>query len=76
MVEPIISDIAHRTKFSILNKPITDRKFDGAAVVYEGIYKNFGKVQALCGINMEVTDGEFTALVGLSGCGRLILPAG
>ena len=44
-----------------------------AAVVYEGIYKNFGKVQALCGINMEVTDGEFTALLGPSGCGKSTL---
>ena len=44
-----------------------------ATVVYEGIHKNFGKVQALCGINMEVTDGEFTALLGPSGCGKSTL---
>ena len=44
-----------------------------ATVVYEGIHKNFGKVQALCGINMEVADGEFTALLGPSGCGKSTL---
>ena len=44
-----------------------------ATVVYEGIHKNFGKVQALCDINMEVTVGEFTALLGPSGCGKSTL---
>jgi multiple sugar transport system ATP-binding protein len=44
-----------------------------ASVVYEGIHKNFGKVQALCDINMEVIDGEFTALLGPSGCGKSTL---
>ena len=41
-----------------------------ATVVYEGIHKNFDKVQVLCDINIEVTGGEFTALLGPSGCGK------
>jgi multiple sugar transport system ATP-binding protein len=44
-----------------------------ATVVYEGIHKNFGKVQALRDIHMEVIDGEFTALLGPSGCGKSTL---
>jgi len=44
-----------------------------ATVVYEGIHKNFGKVQALRDISMEVIDGEFTALLGPSGCGKSTL---
>ena len=44
-----------------------------ATVVYEGIHKNFGKIQALRNINMEVTAGEFTALLGPSGCGKSTL---
>ena len=44
-----------------------------ATVVYEGIHKNFGKVQALSDINVRVESGEFAALLGPSGCGKSTL---
>ena len=32
--------------------------------------KHFGKVRAVDGVNLEVTDGEFVCLLGPSGCGK------
>jgi multiple sugar transport system ATP-binding protein len=44
-----------------------------ATVLYQEICKNFGSVEALKKINMEVQDGEFAALLGPSGCGKSTL---
>jgi len=44
-----------------------------ATVVYESICKNFGEIQALLDINVEVKAGEFAALLGPSGCGKSTL---
>jgi len=44
-----------------------------AAVRFEGVRKTFGKVAAVDGVNLEVTDGEFVVLLGPSGCGKTTL---
>ena len=44
-----------------------------ADVVFEGVYKSFGKVEAVKDVNLEVRDKEFAVLVGPSGCGKSTL---
>ncbi len=41
-----------------------------SAVVLKDIYKRFGAIQVVHGINLEVAAHEFVVLVGPSGCGK------
>ena len=36
----------------------------------ENIYKSFGSVEVVKGLNLEVQDGEFLVLLGASGSGK------
>ena len=38
-----------------------------------GLHKYYGKVHAVRGIDLEIPEGEFTVLVGPSGCGKATL---
>lgn len=44
-----------------------------AEVLFEGIFKSFGKVAAVKDVNLKIEDKEFTVLVGPSGCGKSTL---
>ncbi len=44
-----------------------------AAVELIGIYKRFGDVQVVHGVDLQIADGEFLVLVGPSGCGKTTL---
>ena len=44
-----------------------------ASVSIQAVKKNFGEVQVLHGVDIEIEDGSFTALVGPSGCGKSTL---
>jgi multiple sugar transport system ATP-binding protein len=44
-----------------------------AAVQLNGIYKRFGDVQVVHGVDLEIAEGEFVVLVGPSGCGKTTL---
>ena len=44
-----------------------------ATITLEKIVKRYGNVQAINGIDLEIADGEFVALVGPSGCGKSTL---
>jgi len=39
-------------------------------VVLENLSKDFGKIKAVDNLNLEISDGEFVALLGPSGCGK------
>ncbi len=41
-----------------------------ASITLKGLYKNFGKVEVLKDLNLEIKEGEFVALLGPSGCGK------
>ncbi len=36
----------------------------------ENVFKNFGKVEVVANVSMEINPGEFVVLVGPSGCGK------
>lgn len=42
-------------------------------VILEGIYKSFGKVKAVDGVDLQVKKGEMLCLLGPSGCGKTTL---
>ena len=46
---------------------------DGPLLQLRGIGKNFGPVQALSGIDLDVPAGQVTALVGDNGAGKSTL---
>ena len=43
------------------------------SVLCRDIYKRFGSVEVIHGINVDIQDGEFVVLVGPSGCGKSTL---
>ena len=44
-----------------------------ASVTIQAVKKNFGEVQILHGVDIDIPDGSFTVLVGPSGCGKSTL---
>ena len=44
-----------------------------AELSLRGVHKFYGKVHAVCGIDLEIPDKELTVLVGPSGCGKSTL---
>ncbi len=45
----------------------------GPLVRFEGVSRRFGEVTAVDGVDLEIAEGEFFALLGPSGCGKTTL---
>jgi len=41
-----------------------------AALVWQSVYRSFGKAEVLRGFDLAVADGEIVAVLGASGCGK------
>ena len=44
-----------------------------AAIELRGVHKRFGELQALCGIDLDIRQGEFFGLLGPNGAGKTTL---
>jgi multiple sugar transport system ATP-binding protein len=44
-----------------------------AGVRIDGVRKSYGAIEVIHGLNIDIADGEFVALVGPSGCGKSTL---
>ena len=44
-----------------------------AQVAIREVFKEFGTVKVLHGVNVDIEDGQFVVLVGPSGCGKSTL---
>jgi ABC-type multidrug transport system ATPase subunit len=45
-------------------------RLSATAVLADGLYKRFGKTQALCGVDLRVEQGTVCALLGPNGAGK------
>ena len=44
-----------------------------AEILLSGVKKNFGSLQVIHGVDVDITDGELIVIVGPSGCGKSTL---
>ncbi|MCB1485890.1 MAG: ATP-binding cassette domain-containing protein, partial [Bauldia sp.] len=44
-----------------------------AEVAVRDVFKSYGTVEVIHGVNVDIADGEFVVLVGPSGCGKSTL---
>ncbi len=50
--------------------PVSKPGQKGTPIVFEGVTKAYGETTVLHGIDLDITPGEFVALLGPSGCGK------
>jgi len=57
----------------VARRPIAHTELGGEALRIEALYKSFGELQVLKGIDLEVAEHEVVALIGASGSGKSTL---